>query len=316
MKFSIASRLIWPTLCLASFCFAPGCATPSQRFATAEDAVDELIRAVRANDQPSLLKVLGSDAKDILSSGDAVADENARESFLQAYDEKHSLVTDPDGYVTLVMGNKDWPMPIPITKDEEKNQWYFDTEVGKDEIINRRIGRNELDAMQTCLAIMDAQKEYAMSDPDGDGVPEYAEKFLSDQGKKNGLFWRTAEGEPLSPLGELAAAAAAEGYKRSESGKLEPYHGYYYHMLTSQGSHAPCGAYEYVVNGQMIGGFAVMAWPADYGNSGLKSFMISHSGDLYERDLGDDTDKIAKAISGFDPGDGWVKVQPPAPEPD
>jgi hypothetical protein len=310
----IATRSLWTVLLLAAVGIAPGCASAPEQFNSADDAANALITAVRNDDQPGILKVLGSDAKEILSSGDAVADQNARESFLQAWDEKHSLVTESDGYVSIVMGNKDWPMPIPIAQDEKTGKWFFDTEAGKDEIINRRIGRNELDAMQTIMAIMDAQREYAMSDPDGDGVPEYAEKFLSDPGKKNGLYWPTAEGEPPSPLGELVADAAEEGYKRSESGTPTPYHGYYYRILKSQGSHAEGGAYDYVVNGQMVGGFAVIASPADYGNSGLKSFMISHSGQLYERDLGDDTEKLAKAMTSFDPGEGWVKVQPPAPD--
>jgi hypothetical protein len=316
MKLSLLTRMFWPMLCVAALCLAQGCATPPQQFNSADDAANALITAVRADDKPTVLKILGSDAKEILSSGDSVADENARENFLQAWDEKHSLVTESDGYVTIVMGAKDWPMPIPICQDEKTSKWFFDTEAGKDEVINRRIGRNELDAIQTCLAIVDAQKEYAMYDPDGDGVPEYAEKFISDPGKRNGLYWPTTEGEPPSPLGELVADATQEGYKRNEAGKPTPYHGYYYRILKSQGSHAPGGAYEYVVSGQMVGGFAVVASPADYGNSGLKTFIISHEGTLYERDLGDDTEKVAKAMTSFDPGDGWNKVVPPAPEPE
>jgi hypothetical protein len=313
MNLSLITRSAWPTLVLAALCFATGCATQPERFDSPNQAVGTLIAAVRSNDPARIVRVLGSDAKDIISSGDPVADELARERFLQAYDEKNSLVTESDGYVTLVMGSNEWPMPIPIARDEN-DQWYFDTEAGKDELINRRIGRNELNTIQTCLAIVDAQREYVMIDPDGDGVPEYAEKFLSDEGKKNGLFWKTGENEPLSPLGELVADAAGEGYARSETGAPAPYHGYYYRMLRSQGPSAAGGAYDYVVGGQMIGGFGVIAHPADYGNSGIKSFMVNLDGVVYERDLGDDTEKLARGINSFDPGEGWVKVNPPAPE--
>jgi hypothetical protein len=294
---------------------AQGCATnPPERFASPEQAVGSLVRAIRANDQADVLAVLGSDAKDIVDSGDAVADQQARERFLEAYDTKHKLVTEPNGEVTLVIGPKDWPLPIPIVKDEAKNEWYFDTETGRDEIINRRIGRNELSTIQTCLAIVDAQREYALADPDGDGVREYAGKFFSDPGKKNGLYWQTQEGEPLSPMGELVAGASGEGYTRSSTGQPHPYHGYYYRILTTQGPAASGGTSEYVVGGKMIGGFALIASPADYGNSGIKTFMTNLDGVVYEKDLGDDTEKLAKAINSFDPGEGWSKVDPPAPD--
>jgi hypothetical protein len=307
------NRFITRMGCLALTVFllagTQGCTNQAEGFQTPEQAVGALMWAVRNNDKPEMLKILGSDAREVIVSGDEVADENARERFLQAYDQKHRLMTEPDGSITLVVGNNDWPMPIPLVRDQETNQWYFDTEAGRDEMINRRVGRNELDTIQTCLAIVDAQREYATMDPNGDGVAEYAETFLSDPGKKNGLFWKTAEGEPLSPLGELAAEASAEGYARGTSGERQPYHGYFYRMLKSQGASANGGAYDYVAGGRMIGGFAVVAWPADYGASGVKTFMTSHDGVVYERDLGDNTDDIAKGMNSFDPGPGWDKVQ-------
>lgn len=280
-----------------------GCATDPEPFATPEAAVDSLIVALRASDEPTLEKILGSDARDVLSSGDDVADRNRRADFLRMYDEKHTLARTDDDAATLEVGDTNWPLPIPVVKGDKG--WYFDTAAGLDEMLSRRIGRNELDAIQTCLAIADAQREYASKDYNGDGWREYARSFASDPGKKNGLFWPAKEGEIESPLGPLVANAAEEGYRRS-SGERTPYHGYYYRILTRQGPDAPGGSIDFVAQDRMIGGFGVIAWPAEYGNSGIKSFIVSHHGVVYERDLGDGTERTASSMAEFNPGPGWT----------
>jgi hypothetical protein len=213
--------------------------------------------------------------------------------------------------MTLVVGSQDWPLPIPIVKNPDNGKWSFDTDAGKDEIVNRRIGRNELDVIEVCKAIVDAEQDYAHSDPDNDGVPEYAQKVISDPGKRNGLYWEAGPNEPQSPLGPLVANAVDEGYSTSPnpSGEPRPYHGYCYHLLSSQGPNATGGAIDYVVNGRMIGGFGVIAYPADYGNSGIMSFIVNHEGIVYQKDLGEDTTRIAKAISAYDPGPGWQRAE-------
>lgn len=283
-----------------------GCASAPETFPTPEAAVDALVAAMRSNSGSEMERVLGSDSKDLISSGDAVADANGRAKFLEVFNEKHTLTPDGDDSMTLVVGNNDWPLPIPIVKNDKG--WYFDTAAGLDEVLSRRIGRNELATIQVCLAIADAQRDYASADFDGNGWREYASRFFSSPGKKDGLYWPAAAGAPDSPLGELAAAASAEGYKRDANAGPQPYHGYYYRILTKQGPDAMGGSLDYIVQGHMIGGFAVVAWPADYGNSGLKTFIINHQGVVYERDLGDDTPRLAKDMQAFNPGPGWSAV--------
>ena len=210
--------------------------------------------------------------------------------------------------MVLVIGEKDWPFPIPLVK--KADQWIFDTKAGKEEILNRRIGENELSTVQTLLAVVDAQREYAMNDRDNDGLLEYAEKFRSDPGKKNGLYWETKEGEQPSPLGELVADARAEGYTRAGTKQSPiPFHGYYFRMLKKQGKHAAGGAFDYVVKNNMIGGFAVVAYPAVYGSSGVMTFVVNYEGVVYEKDLGKNTVKTAKAMTSFDPDKTWKKVE-------
>jgi hypothetical protein len=281
-------------------------AAPQKTFASAEEAVKAAIAAARKNDDTELLAIFGAQAKELISSGDAVADKQRREQFLKAYDEKNRLVKQGENTV-VVIGNNDWPFPIPLVK--KGNNWLFDTEAGREEILNRRIGENELNTMQVLLAIVDAQREYAMKDRDGDGLPEYAQKFLSDPGKKNGLYWETKPGEEPSPIGPLAAQAMKQGYKAPQPGaKPSPYHGYYFKILKAQGKNATGGAYDYEVKGNMIGGFAVVAYPATYGNSGVVTFIVNHDGVVYEKDLGKNTEKDAAAISKFDPDKNWKKV--------
>jgi hypothetical protein len=208
--------------------------------------------------------------------------------------------------MTLNVGAADeWPLPIPVAKDEAG--WFFDTATGLDEMLSRRIGRNELSTIQVCLAIVDAQREYASTDVTGEGLLQYASKVNSDPGTKDGLYWPAGPGEPLSPLGELVAEATAEGYTLEHGNPPRPYHGYYYHILREQGPAAPGGAMNFMAHGHMIGGFGVVAWPAEYGNSGLKTFIASHHGVVYERDLGEHTSRAAKSLRAFNPETGWAR---------
>jgi len=278
-------------------------AQKQKTFASPEEAVKAVITAARNNEDKELLAIFGSAAKDLIFSGDAVADKDRRERLLKAYDEKNSIVPEKAGMV-MVIGSDDWPFPIPLVK--KGDQWFFDTKAGREEVLNRRIGQNELSTIQTMLAIVDAQREYAMNDRDKDALLEYAQKFMSDADKKNGLYWKTKEGEEPSPLGELAADARAEGYTRKD--KPVPYHGYYYRILKAQGPNASGGAYDYLVKGNMIGGFAVVAYPAEYGNSGVMTFIVNHDGVVYQKDLGKNTATMAKAMRKFDPEKSWKKV--------
>jgi len=281
-------------------------ATAGQKsFASPEAGIVALVEAVKSDDQTLLLTVLGPHGGKLISSGDAVADQHSREAFLKAYGDANKLVLEGNVQATLVIGKDEWPMPIPLVK--AKDGWRFDTQQGEKEILARRIGRNELAAINVCLAIADAEHEYAVRDLDGDGVLEYAPKFVSMPGKRDGLYWQTQADEPLSPLGPLLAAATSEGYTRSASRALAPYHGYFYRILTRQGKDAPGGAYDYVVNGKMIGGFAVIAYPARYGASGIMSFLVNHDAVVYEKDLGKNTAAIAAQMTTFDPDASWKR---------
>jgi hypothetical protein len=284
-------------------------ASAQQSFKSPDDAASALVAAVKSGAARNMLKVLGSDAAEIVESGDSVADADLRDRFLSAYDAKHALSYDGDKKAILIVGPDDFPFPIPLTRN--RSGWEFDTGAGRQEILYRRIGRNELDAIQTALAYVDAQNDYADKDPAGAGKGVYAQRFVSSAGKKDGLFWPSDGNE--SPLGELVAEASADGYKISD--EPQPYHGYYYRILTKQGSNAPGGALNYVVNGKMIGGFALVAYPAEYGNSGVMTFLVNHAGTIYQKDLGDRTEAIAGRMKSFDPDQTWKKVEiesPPA----
>jgi len=275
-------------------------------FASAEEAVKAAVAAAKANDEKELLAIFGADAKDLFVSGDPVDDKQRRQRFLKAYQEKNQLVKEGNNTVLLV-GKDDWPMPIPLV--QKGNSWVFDVEQGREEILNRRIGKNELSAIQVMLATVDAQRDYWRMDIDGDGVREYAQKFRSDPGKKNGLYWEAKAGEEQSPFGPLAAEAKVEGYKLASAGTgPTPYHGYYYKIITAQGKNASGGAYSYLAKGKMIGGFAVIAAPAQYGNSGVMTFIVNHDGVVYEKDLSKNTIESAKKMSRFDPDKSWEKV--------
>jgi hypothetical protein len=282
-----------------------------QVFAAPSQAIDALITALRAHDRDALARIFGPDADDLIFSGDEIADRNAIETFLKHYDERRQLTSEKDGSLTLVVGENDWPVPIPLVRADGQDGWRFDTEAGMEEIINRRVGRNELATIQVCLALVDAQREYAMSDADGDGLRNYARKLRSEPGQRNGLYWDAVEGEAPSPMGPLVAHAEGEGYTaRKEGEEQRPYHGYFYRLLTSQGPDASGGAMDYQVNGKLISGFAVIAYPAEYGASGVMTFLVNQDGIVYQRDLGGDTEKLATGMLAFNPGAGWQKVDP------
>ena len=277
-------------------------------FKSPEEAVKSLMDAVKSNDTKELLAIFGPAGKEIISSGDKVADNAGRERFVKSCEEMSKLEKESDNKVTLVVGNNEWPFPIPIVKKGET--WVFDTMAGKEELLNRRIGRNELDTIQTCLAYVDAQREYAMKDRDSNKLLEYAQKFWSTKGKKDGLYWETKEGEEQSPFGSLAARAIQAGYAPKKPGdKPVPYYGYFYKILKAQGKNAPGGAYDYVIKGKMIGGFALVAYPAEYEASGVMTFIVNHDGVVYQKDLGKETGKIASAMTKFDPDKTWKKVE-------
>jgi len=281
--------------------------TVKQRsFVSPEEAVKGLVEAVKSKDIPALEAIFGQAGKDIVLSGDPVADSAGYDRFNTLYAEKNRLQEESADKVLLYLGNEDWPYPIPIVK--KKALWYFDAREGRNELLARRIGKNELSAIQVCLAIVDAQREYALKDRDGDALLEYAQKFWSDPGKKNGLYWEKKEGEKPSPLGPLAAEADKQGYT-GKVVKYSPYHGYYFRILKAQGKNAPGGAYDYMVKGKMIGGFALVAYPAKYASSGVMTFIVNHDGVVYQKDLGRKTGKKTQAMKLFDPDSTWKKVE-------
>jgi len=272
-----------------------------QSFKSPDDAAAALASAVKSGATKDMLEVLGSDAEEIVDSGDSVADADTRQRFLTAFDDKHSVTNEGDKKAVLIIGKDDFPFPIPLIRG--KKGWEFDAAAGRQEILYRRIGRNELDAIQTILALVDAENEYADKDR-GAGAGVYAQRIVSSPGKKDGLYW-PSDGEE-SPLGELAAQASADGYK--SSGEPQPFHGYYYRILKRQGPNAPGGELNYVANGKMIGGFAIVAYPAEYGNSGVMTFVVNHAGNVYQKDLGERTESVAKSMTSFNPDQTWKKV--------
>jgi hypothetical protein len=274
-------------------------------FKSPDAAVKALVDATSANDVKALEALFGPGSQDLISSGDDVDDTRGREMFVKAYGDAHRLEKAGGNKRILYVGKDDWPMPVPIVKTGKR--WHFQTEEGRQEILSRRIGKNELGAIQTCLAIVDAEKEYATLDRDNNQLLEYAQKFESEKGKKDGLYWEAAPGEPLSPMGPLVASATAEGYGKAE--QMSPYHGYFFRIITAQGENASGGAYSYIVNGNMIGGFAIVAYPALYRSSGVKTFIVNHEGVVYEKDLGPETAQLAAAVTVFDPDKSWKKVE-------
>jgi hypothetical protein len=279
-----------------------------ESFATPDDALKAVVVDLKADNLADLVKIFGPSIEPILNSGDPVADQNARQRFVAAAEENHRFDGSGDT-LTVVIGKDDWPFPIPLKKADER--WRFDTAAGREEILNRRIGENELSTIQTMLAYVDAQGDYAELQRQRSGIPEYAPRILSSPGKMDGLYWRAEEGQPKSPLGPLVAAARVAGYRRSaKAEEPTPYHGYFYKVLTVQGPNAPGGAADYIVNGRMIGGFGLVAWPARHGDSGVMTFIVNHDGVVYQKNLGSETGKLAPAINRFDPDPSWQKVEP------
>ena len=280
-------------------------APKQQTFASPDEAAKALVAAARGTENKALLSVLGSGAKSLIVSGDAVADKERRARFVASYDEANKLEQAGDAKVILTTGKDGWPFPIPLVKDVAG--WRFDTTAGKDEIINRRIGSNELSTIQSMLAYVDAQRDYYRINPQQDKLQGYAQKLVSSKGKRDGLYYPTKAGETLSPLGPLFDAAKAEGYGGADK-KSTAYHGYHYRILKGQGKDAAGGAYDYMAKGKMIGGFALIAWPASYRNSGVMTFIVNHDGVVYEKDLGPDTAAAAGKITRFNPDSGWKKL--------
>lgn len=273
-------------------------------FESLDDAVNALVGAFRTADRKALVEILGPKGVPIVWSGDNVADRAAFQRFVAAYDRSHRL-EGSGGKVVLYVGDDDYPLPIPLVPDGPT--WFWDTDAGDEELLYRRIGRNELATIQVCLAYVDAQREYYSRDR-GAGVLEFAQRLESTKGKRDGLYWETRPGERQSPIGPLVAEARAAGYTKREPGKRAPYHGYLYRLLLAQGPDAPGGAYNYVVKGHMIGGFALVAYPATYGVSGIMTFLVNHDGVVYQKDFGPNTPQVANAMKTFNPDKTWTKV--------
>jgi len=296
------------------------CRTPmlseGRSFATPEAAGSALMSALEHSDEEALEKILGPGSEPLIKSGDPVMDERQQTWFVGAYKSQHAWLAWNEGVMILQVGTGEWPFPIPLVDEEatwwgRRAGWRFDASEGAGELLNRRIGRNELDTIQSCLAFIDAEREYFRRNPQESATPEYARFIVSSQGEKNGLYWATSKNEPPSPLGPLYAEAQSAGYSPTQ-GAGKPYHGYRYRVLDAQGSSAPGGAYEYVVDGRMTQGFALLAFPAKYGVSGVMSFLVNQVGLVYEKDLGADTHRVAGEIKTFDPDTSWKLVPPGA----
>jgi hypothetical protein len=274
-------------------------------FATPADAGAALFAAAKAGDRNALLTIFGPGSADLIFSGDDAQDKRTGEQFTNAYQTMNRWRTQPDSSEVLLVGADNSPFPIPLKKNSA-GQWYFDTAAGKDEILSRRIGSNELAAIDVLTAMADAQAQYISQRHDG--VKQYAQKFVSDEGKQDGLYWKSAEGQPRSPLGPLAAYATAEGYK-PQGGRPQPFHGYFYRVLTKQGADAKGGAKDYIINGKMTGGFAFIAYPEKYDDTGIMSFIINQNGLVYEKNLGDNTTEAAMATTEFNPDKSWLLLE-------
>jgi Protein of unknown function (DUF2950) len=277
-------------------------------FSSPEAATQAVVAALRKDDRTELLAIFGKDAQGILTgSGDPIEDKNSVEQFLKSYDQMHRFSHGPDGKLFLIVGAENWPMPIPL--DKNSSGWYFDTPYGKQELIYRRIGRNERSTIGTLNAIVVGEHQYYDQNPSKDATKQYARKILSTEGTQDGLYWKTAPGEPDSPIGPLVAEASQQGYRNIKQGQKVPVRGYYFKMLTKQGADAPGGAKDYIVDGKMTGGFAVLAYPAKYRSSGVMTFLVDADGDVMQKDLGSKTSELAEAIDSYNPDKSWEVVQ-------
>jgi hypothetical protein len=276
-------------------------------FESPDQAGEALLAALRSGETKEMLRVLGEEARPVVESGDAVEDANNRNQFVELYTAAHRWVSETPEVSTLIVGGDDWTFPFPLVNEDDG--WRFDTTIGIEEILDRRIGENELAAIQASLAYVDAQREYYWWNPDGEPMLHYARTFVSTPGEKDGLFWETGEDEAPSPLGELFAAARAEGYLVDGTARPVPYYGYHFRMLTSQGEHAAGGAYDYVIGDHMIGGFGLVAYPAERGSSGVMTFIVNHDGVVFSKDLGEETGKLAAEMTRFDPDPSWNREE-------
>lgn len=303
-------------LAAAAMLAAAGCKKAEQSapvsgpkmFASPDEASSAVYKAAKSGDGQALIAIFGPNATDLIISGDPVQDKAGRDKFAAQYDEMHRWGKLTNGGKVLTVGAENYPFPFSLMKNSS-GQWYFDTTSAKEEILARRIGGNELATVDVLNAMSDAQIEYFSQTHDGNPVYQFAQKFVSDDGKQNGLYWKAAEDQPESPLGPLAADASADGYGGSSKPAPQPFHGYFYRMITKQGSHAVGGAKDYVVKGNMTGGFAILAFPAEYRNSGVMTLMINQDGTVYEKDLGAQTAELARAITEFNPDDTWKRVE-------
>jgi hypothetical protein len=271
-------------------------------FSSAEHASDALVMATESSDEKAMLDILGPDANEIVSSGDETEDASSRANFVQSYREMHRLVKEPDGTTTLYVGAENWPTPIPLVNNG--NSWYFDAEAGRKEILYRRIGQNEESTIIVCQELVQAEKGYHSTEH-----KEYAQKIFSKEGQRDSLYWKAADGGVQSPIGPLVAWAVVEDRAKSDDGALTPYRGYYYRILTSQGRNAPGGARNYVVNGKMTGGFAFVAYPAEYRSSGVMTFIVNEDGVVFQKDLGQNTDVLGKTMKEYNPNSSWLKAE-------
>jgi hypothetical protein len=280
---------------------------PGQKtFPSADDASQALFAAAQSGDKSALLEILGPAGAPIVSSSDDVQDKKSRDEFVAKYQQMHRLAKELDGTTTLYVGAENWPVPLPLVS--KGGVWYFDTEAATKEILFRRIGKNEFAAMEVLDALIDAENDYYGQPRDGK-AQQYAQKFASDEGQHNGLYWKTSEGEQESPAGPLVAYAAGEGYGKKQGEEPSPFHGYYYRILTAQGKSAPGGAKSYIVNGEMTEGFALLAYPADYRSSGVMTFIVNQDGIIYQKDLGPKTAELASAIKEYAPDKTWHKAE-------
>jgi hypothetical protein len=286
------------TGCSSSRCMAQQ--QGQKTFSSPEDASDALVTAAQSNNEKMMLDILGPEGKNIVSSGDETEDTDSRSNFVQKYREMHRLVKEPDGTTTLYIGAENWPTPIPLMNNGKT--WYFDTEAGKKEILYRRIGENEISTIRVCQELVAAEIEYRSTHHN-----EYAQKIFSDEGQQDGLYWKAAAGESQSPIGPLVAAAVAEGYSKTGGSAPTPFHGYYFRILTGQGKNGPGGAKSYFVNGKMTGGFAVVAYPAEYKSSGVMTFIVNKDGVVHQKNLGNRTDFLARAMKEYNPDRNWQK---------